>query len=29
MRIGWRIMLPVAIANLVAYAILIAWIDTH
>jgi NADH-quinone oxidoreductase subunit H len=29
MRIGWRIMLPVAIANLIAYAILIAWIDTH
>lgn len=29
MRIGWRIMLPLAIANLIVYAILIAWIDTH
>ncbi len=28
MRIGWRIMLPVAIANLVAYAIIIALLET-
>lgn len=29
MRIGWRIMLPVAIANLIAYALIIAWIETR
>jgi NADH-quinone oxidoreductase subunit H len=29
MRIGWRIMLPLAVANLVAYALIIAWLQTR
>jgi NADH-quinone oxidoreductase subunit H len=29
MRIGWRVMLPLSIANLVFYAVLIAYLDTH
>jgi NADH-quinone oxidoreductase subunit H len=28
MRLGWRTLLPLAVANLVIYALLIAWIDT-
>lgn len=28
MRLGWRVLLPLAVANLVFYAVLVAWIET-